>query len=164
MCCFSRKLNRHHNRYRLDLSLPILYIINSMLATEEREAIQEIVMKLVEEALNQRASRSGAAANESKRLELLERIVKLEEGQKNILARLEAMQKGTNQRFEAMQKGTNQRFDDLIHYLDKRFDDIIHYVDKRFEQVERRFRFQQWLIGGGFALLALLMTLYAFLA
>ena len=124
------------------------YSIVSVLATKEREAIQEIVMKIVEEALNQRLSASDsvasttAAANESKRLELLERVVRLEEGQKNILARLGAMQQETN----------------------RRFDDLIHYVDKRFEQVERRFRFQQWLIGGGFALLVFLMTLYTFFA
>ena len=152
-----------------------------MLATEERKAIQEIVIKIVEEALNQRLSTSDSvasttvAANESKRLELLERVVRIEEGQRNILARLdsmreetnqrfESMQKETNQRFESMQKETNQRFESMQKETNQRFDDLIHYVDKRFEQVERRFRFQQWLIGGGFALLALLMTLYTFFA
>jgi hypothetical protein len=58
------------------------------------------------------------------------------------VARLEERFEAVDKRFEA---------------VDKRFDDLIHYMDKRFS-------FQQWLIGVGFLVLTTLMTVYQFLA
>lgn len=55
------------------------------------------------------------------------------------------------------------RMDERFEAVDKRFEDLIHYMDKRFEAVDKRFSTMQWLIGLGFSLLAIMMTLYRFL-
>ena len=74
---------------------------------------------------------------ELKQLELIERIVRVEEGQKATIDLIKEMQR-------SMERGLNQ--------VDKRFEQ----VDKRFqdlrEDMNKRFAFIQWFMGIGFAL------------
>ena len=90
-----------------------------------------------------------------RRLDLIERIVRVEEAINNQNLLIE-------KRFEAVDK----RFEDLIHQIDKRFE----AVDKRFEDMNKRFdaiaRRFNWTIGITTALitgLGVLITIYRFL-
>ncbi|MEW5944567.1 MAG: hypothetical protein AB1742_00055 [bacterium] len=79
--------------------------------------------------------------------DIMERIIRLEEGQKTIIETM-------NVRFEAVDK----RFDAILTYMNKRFED----VNKRFEDVNKRFddvnkRFDD--VGNRFLMLTALMTI-----
>ena len=97
----------------------------------------------------------------NKELELMERMVRVEEGLKN---QAELMRQG----FELMEKRFEQ-MEKRFEQVDKRFEQ----VDKRFEQVDVRFedmqksmdkRFSQlqWTMGIGFTLLAALLGIFNF--
>ena len=83
--------------------------------------------------------------------ELMERIVRVEEGMKVLLersVRVEGELKAQGQRMDQLIHQTDKRFEELIHYIDKRFEELIHQMDKRFEQTDKRFeqmdkRFEQ---------------------
>jgi len=60
--------------------------------------------------------------------EIVERLTRLEEGQKNI-----------EKRFDDLTNSVNKRFDDV----NKRFDD----VNRRFDDVNKRFDVLQWMFG-----------------
>jgi gas vesicle protein len=89
-----------------------------------------------------------------------------------------------NKRFEEQREYTDKRFEELLHYSDKRFDDmnkrfddmnrrfeeLIHYSDKRFEDMNKRFddmnkkfNLLTWLIGVGFTVLTVLITVFRFI-
>jgi hypothetical protein len=74
-----------------------------------------------------------------------------------------------NKRFEEQREYTDKRFEELLHYSDKRFEDmnrrleeIIHYSDKRFEDMNKKFNLLTWLIGVGFTVLTVLITIFRF--
>ncbi|MFP4563221.1 MAG: hypothetical protein ACLFRY_07900 [Spirochaetia bacterium] len=97
----------------------------------------------------------------AKELELLERVVRVEEGLKNIA---ELMRQGFEQmekRFEQVDKRFEQ-MEKRFEQVDKRFEDIQYNMDKRFEQVDKRFSQIQWVMGIGFTLLAALMGIFNF--
>ncbi len=98
-------------------------------------------------------------------IDLLERMVRVEEGLKNIA---EQMQKGfeyMDKRFEQMDKRFEQvdkRFEDMqysinkkFELVDKRFEDMQHYMDRRFAQL-------QWTIGIGFTVITVFMGILNF--
>jgi len=74
-------------------------------------------------------------------LEDIQRLARLEEGQKVIIAQFEAVDKrfeAVDKRFEAVDKrfeAVDKRFDSLIREMNQRFE----AVDKRFEAVDKRF-------------------------
>jgi DNA anti-recombination protein RmuC len=97
--------------------------------------------------------------------------------------RFEEQREYTDKRFQEQREYTDKRFEELLHYSDKRFEDmnrrleeIIHYSDKRFEDMNKRFddmnkRFEDmnkkfnlltWLIGVGFTVLTVLITIFRF--
>jgi len=76
-------------------------------------------------------------------LNLVERIVRVEEGLKNMHEVMEARFTAVNQRFEDI----NNRFED---------------VNKRFEDMDKRFSQVQWMMGLGFTLLSILMGVFNF--
>ncbi|MBU1903604.1 MAG: hypothetical protein KJ573_08430 [Proteobacteria bacterium] len=95
-------------------------------------------------------------------IELRERLVRLEEAIKHqgdlIQKTLDFMDvrfKAVDKRFEAVDK----RFENLRADMNKRFE----AVDRRFEAVDRRFNALQWLIGGGFTFLTVVVVLLKFL-
>jgi len=69
--------------------------------------------------------------------------------------RFEELREDMNTRFEAVDK----RFEELREDMNTRFE----VVDKRFEAVDRRFNSLQWLIGGGFTFLTVVIVLMKFL-
>ena len=76
-------------------------------------------------------------------LDLVERVVRVEEELKNLRGVMEV-------RFNAVQtefKGVYQRFED---------------VNKRFEDMDKRFTHLQWTMGLGFSVLAALMAVFNF--
>ena len=111
-------------------------------------------------------------------MELLERIVRVEEELKNqrelMLTgfeqsdkRFEEMQKNMDKRFEEIQKNMDKRFEQV----DKRFEDMQKNMDKRFEQIDKRFedvnsKFTMMFtfMTLGFTILAVMMTVFKFLA
>lgn len=86
-----------------------------------------------------------------RRMDLLERVIRLEEGQHRIESNM-------NTRFEAMQTQINIRFDNVNKRFDnvnKRFDD----VNKHFDDMNKRFNMFFWIITSGFTFLSLLIVL-----
>jgi UDP-N-acetylmuramate-alanine ligase len=85
--------------------------------------------------------------------EIVERLTRVEEGQKAILLemnqRFEAMEKNSdakfeamNQRFEAMEKSSDAKFEAMNQQLvamEKHFDAKFEAMDKRFESMDKRF-------------------------
>ena len=126
----------------------------------------------------------------NRELDLLERMVRVEESLKNQMELtkqgFESMDKrfeSMDKRFESMDKrfeSMDKRFEDMqismdkrFEFVDKRFEDMQISMDKRFESVDKRFedmqnymdkRFtgQQWVMGLGFTVLAALMSIFNF--
>lgn len=127
--------------------------------------LYQVVQQIVQQQFEQR--------NKERELDLIERIVRLEEGQKDLKVQMDL-------RFQQVDK----RFEDLLHSQDKRFEQVdkrFEQVDKRFDQIDKRFeqadkriedlihsmnrRFQthEWIMGFGFLLISSLVTIYQFL-
>ena len=111
--------------------------------------------------------------------ELLERIVRVEEGMKVLLERIVRVEERLMSVEEGMKvlgervvrveeelKAQGQRMELLIHQMDKRFEQVdkrFEQVDKRFEQMNKRFVATQRAIFIGFTVIAALMSLFRFL-
>lgn len=127
--------------------------------------LYQVVQQIVQQQFEQR--------NKERELDLIERIVRLEEGQKDLAQQM-------NLRFQQVDK----RFEDLMHYQDKHFEQVdkrFEQIDRRFEQVDkrfeqsdkriedlinsmnRRFKTHEWIMGFGFLLVSTLVTIYQFL-
>ncbi len=117
------------------------------LGNRELEKIGEYVKR----NLNKWVSGSNIIPYRSDReMELLERMVRVEEGLKNLS---EQVQKGfeyMERRFELVEKRLDQ--------IDKRFEQ----VDKRFESFEARFNRITAVITVGFVMLTTLITVFKF--
>ena len=77
--------------------------------------------------------------------------------------RFEEMGKRSDERFEEMGKRSDERFAAInvrFEDMNKRFEDM----NKRFEDMNKRFSSMQWLVGGAFLLIGVLMTVYKFVA
>ena len=76
--------------------------------------------------------------------------------------RFEEMGKRSDERFAEMGKRSDERFA-AVHVrfedMNKRFDD----VNKRFEDMNKRFDSMQWLVGGAFVVIGVLMTVFEFI-
>ena len=83
-------------------------------------------------------------------LDLVERVVRVEEELKNLREVMEVRFNGVQTEF----KGIHQRFEDV----NERFED----VNKRFEDMDKRFSQVQWMMGLGFTVLAALMAVFNF--
>jgi hypothetical protein len=83
--------------------------------------------------------------------------------------RFEELLHYSDKRFEDMNKrfdDMNRRFEELIHYSDKRFEDMNKRFDdmnKRFEDMNKKFNLLTWLIGVGFTVLTVLITVFRFI-
>ena len=126
------------------------------------EVEQESVEAYVKDHIAEWLETSHPASTE-RRLDLIERIVRVEEAIKNQNVLMEQRFEMMERRFEAIDK----RFEDLIHQIDKRFEEIIGQMDKRFselrEDMNRRFATMQWMMFFGFTLIGLMVTVYRFL-
>ena len=79
---------------------------------------------------------------------------------------VEYLKEDVNRRFDDMEKSIDKRFDDVNRKfdnmeksIDRRFDD----VNRRFDNVDRRFDRMYILMGLGFTVLAILISLFKFL-
>ena len=94
--------------------------------------------------------------------DVLERILRMEEELKNQREVMETRFAAVDKRFEDLQGYLDKRLDSV----DKRFEDMnkrFEDMNKRFEDMHKRFNGTQWMIGGVFAVLTTLITLYQFL-
>ena len=90
--------------------------------------------------------------------QILERLERIE--QELVVQRheLKAQRELMESRFDAVDKrfeDINKRFEDV----NKRFEDM----NERFGDINKRFTGMQWMVGGGFTLLAAAMTVFKFL-
>ena len=106
-------------------------------------------------------------------IELRERLVRVEEAIKHqgeliqktldfMDVRFGAMDRrfeAVDKRFEELREDMNTRFE----AVDKRFEELREDMNTRFEAVDRRFNSLQWLIGGGFTFLTVVIVLMKFL-
>ena len=91
------------------------------------------------------------AVRSPRELDLIERAVRLEEGQKNlhqqIALRSDNQQEYADKRFESHQEQMDRRFETMQQQMDQRFESQQKYMDKHFEslqqQMDRRFASQQ---------------------
>ncbi len=64
---------------------------------------------------------------------------------------------------EQQLKFQNEKIELLIQQSDRRFTDLQLYMEKRFEANEKKLTKLTWIIGVGFSLLTVVMSLYRFL-
>ena len=91
--------------------------------------------------------------SERDKIEIIERIVRVEEGLK-----------AQGERIEMLIHQMDKRFEEMAHQMDRRFEEMAHQMDRRFEQVDKRFNLLQWLIGLGVTLIVALMSIYEFIS
>ena len=89
-------------------------------------------------------------------LQLLERMVRVEEELKAQRELMTVRFDAADRRFEAV----DQRFE----AVDRRFEDLIGYMNGRFEAVDKRFGTIQWIMGIGFLMIGTLVTVFGVLA
>ncbi len=104
-----------------------------MIDIKDKEQIKKIVREVLTED------------EKELKLNLIERIVRVEEGIKSLGEQIKLILETTNKRFEDV----NKRFDD---------------VNNRFDDINKRFDRQTWLITAGFIFLSILITLITIFA
>jgi len=80
--------------------------------------------------------------------------------------RFQELMQYADKRFQEQKEYTDKRFEELLHYSDKRFDDMNKRFDdmnKRFEDMNKNFNLLTWLIGVGFTVLTVLITVFRFI-
>ena len=108
-----------------------------MIDIKDKEQIKEIVREVLRED------------EKEIKLNLIERIVRVEEGIKSLGEQIKLIVETTNKRFEEL----NNQIKLVLETTNKRFDDI----NKRFDRLT-------WLITAGFAFLSILLTLITIFA
>ena len=98
--------------------------------------------------------------------QILERIATIEQelkDQRELMAvRFDAM----DRRFEEMGKRSDERFEEMGRRSDERFAAVnVRFEDmnKRFEDMNKRFGSMQWLVGGAFVVIGVMMTVFEFI-
>jgi hypothetical protein len=99
----------------------------------------------------------SAAVEEAPRItdrEIVERLTRLEEGQKALNKRFDDLRAEMNGRFDDLRAEMNGRFDDLraemngrFQAMDKRSDDLRAEMNGRFQAMDKRFDILQWMLG-----------------
>ncbi|MCF7915314.1 MAG: hypothetical protein K9L66_09115 [Spirochaetaceae bacterium] len=112
-----------------------------------------------------------ALALRRRELDLVERVVRVEDELKNLREVMEERFQKVDERFEAQRELMDERFgrmDDRFSKMDERFEAQRELMDKRFEaqrelmnerfdHMEKRTSFSQWIIGIGFTAIGLLI-------
>ena len=114
----------------------------------DREELRQTIIEIVDEVLKEKLERR-------KEIDVLERLIRVEEELKALREVQSAMMREMGARFAAM----DERFEALLREIDARF----RAVDERFESIEKRITFLEWFVGIGFTALVVLMSLYKFL-
>ena len=104
----------------------------------------ETIGSYVKDHLSEWLEKSYPSESE-RRLNLIERVIRVEEA----IERLTEMIRYQNEM-------TNRRFEDMLGQMDKRFSELR-------EDMNRRFSTMQWTMFFGFTLISALVTIYRFL-
>ncbi len=155
---------------------------------EQRQALEKLVATLVERAIAKALVKQPspgesdiAALNQQRRLELLDRVIRLEEQSIRLekrtirleerTIRLEEGQKHLQEGQKQLQEGQkaliqemNRRFAEMREDSDKRFTEMQEGQKALIQEMNRRFQFVQWLIVAVGGFLGLVMTLWGFLS
>jgi len=110
------------------------------------------------------AEGKSAAALHKRELDILERIVRVEDELKNLrevmeerFGKMDERFIKIDERFETMQNQMNRRFEAQQNLMEERFNAQRELMEERFEHIEKRTAFIQWGIGIGFTAIAVLM-------
>lgn len=112
--------------------------------------------------------------------QILERLATIEQelkDQRELMAvrfeavdrRFEEMGKRSDERFDEMGKRSDERFAAVsvrFEDMNKRFEDMnqrFEDMNKRFEDMNKRFGSMQWLVGGAFVVIGVMMTVFEFI-
>ncbi len=124
-----------------------------MIERAERQALEKLVATMVERAIAKAlveqpspGESNIAALNQQKRLELLDRVIRLEEGQKQLQEGQKQLQEGQkaliqemNRRFTEMREDSDKRFTEMQKTTDKRFTEMQEGQKAIIQEVNRRF-------------------------
>ncbi|SHF42833.1 Protein of unknown function [Desulfacinum infernum DSM 9756] len=72
--------------------------------------------------------------------EIVERLSRLEEGQRSLEARIDTLDRSLNNRMDALERSLNKRIDDVDARLNDRIDDLRAEMNARFDTL-------QWTLG-----------------
>ena len=86
-------------------------------------------------------------------LDLVERVVRVEDELKNLREVMEERFQKVDERFEAQRELMDERFSKM----DERFEAQRELMNERFDHMEKRTSFSQWIIGIGFTAIGLLI-------
>ncbi|MFP4180809.1 MAG: hypothetical protein ACLFSA_12215, partial [Spirochaetaceae bacterium] len=165
------------------------------LGEREFEKIGDYVKSHLPQWLEETGGESAAALHR-RELDILERVVRVEDELKNLREvmeerfeaqqkqidqrfnhvekrfdamqtqmneRFDAMQTQMNERFEAQQKQIDERFEAQQKQIDRRFEAVQTQLDTRFDAMDKRFSFNQRILGIGFTAIALLIVVLNYL-
>ena len=110
--------------------------------------LEEYLINNLHKLIASNLPKSFKIYSEQEKLNLVERIVRVEDAIKAQNEKIELLLHQMDKRFEQVDKRFEQ--------VDKRFDDLIHYMDKRFSVT-------QWIIGLGFTLIVVMMSIFEFI-
>ncbi|MBC7357297.1 MAG: DUF1640 domain-containing protein [Desulfacinum sp.] len=83
--------------------------------------------------------------------EIVERLSRLEEGQRSLEARIDALDRSLSNRMDALERSLNKRMDALDGSLNKRIDEVDIRLNKRIDdlrsEMNARFDTLQWTLG-----------------
>ncbi|MBV6640442.1 MAG: hypothetical protein KI791_06980 [Cyclobacteriaceae bacterium] len=72
--------------------------------------------------------------------------------------------KQLNEELRNLEKQAGKKSSDaLLQIIEFRMEDFKSYIDQRFSNIDQRFSILQWMMGIGFTVLALLITLLKFI-
>ena len=124
--------------------------------------LEEYLINNLHKLIASNLPKSFKIYSEQEKLNLVERIVRVEDAIKAQNEKIELLLHQMDKRFEQVDKRFEQvdkRFEQVdkrFEQVDKRFDDLIHYMDKRFSVT-------QWIIGLGFTLIVVMMSIFEFI-
>ncbi|MCF7915963.1 MAG: hypothetical protein K9L66_12415 [Spirochaetaceae bacterium] len=101
-----------------------------------------------------------AFALRRRELDLVERVVRVEDELKNLREVMEERFQKVDERFEAQRELMDERFgrmDERFSKMDERFEAQRELMNERFDHMEKRTSFSQWIIGIGFTAIGLLI-------
>ena len=116
-----------------------------------------------------RTEGESAAALHKRELDILERVVRVEDELKNLREvmeeRFEAQQNLMEERFQTVNERfskMDERFEAMQTQMDRRFEAQRELTGERFDLLEKRTAFVQWGIGIGFTAITVLMLVLNF--
>jgi len=100
---------------------------------------------------------------EDRRLNLIERVIRIEEELRNQRELIEKLLHQMDKRFDQIQREMDKRFDQIQREMDKRFELLQKQMDDNYKHVDKRFNLLTWVMGIGFTIMiSLIVTVLNF--